>query len=95
MRDAVFTTGLPVTSALSARLTAFAAPERSSLRTASSKPALPNSMAPSSSTLDAINLSSLDTGGGIGRRVGWKNRPGLFGDSRDAFLEIGLTQHDW
>jgi len=58
----------PVTSALSARLTVFAVLVRSPLRPEPST--LPDNMNPSSSTLDAMNLSSLDTGGGIGLRVG-------------------------
>ena len=70
VRDAFFTPVFPVTSALRARPTVFAVPVRSSWRPETSKVALLDNKTPSSSALDVMNLSSLDTGGGIGRRVG-------------------------
>ena len=91
--DAFFTPAFPMTSALRARLTVFAVLVRSSRRPGPSM--LPDNMNPSSSMLDAMNLSSLDTGGGIGLRVGWKNRPGLLDDDEGEFIDIGLTWHDW
>ena len=75
VRDDFFTTTFPVTSAFSARLTAFAVPARSSNWPGPSTFAWPDGTPSSSSVLNVMNLSSLDTGGGIGRRVGWKNRP--------------------
>jgi len=49
----------------------------------------PVDMNPSSSTLDVLNLSSLDTGGGVG------NQPGLLDEGEGEFIDIGLTWHDW
>src|SRR5579863_5715360 len=88
---AFFIPVFPVTRALRVRLTVFVVPVRSSWRPESSMFPLLDNKTPSSSALVVMNMSSLDTGGGIGRRVGWKNRPGLFDDDGDTFTDTGLT----
>ena len=95
--DAFFITVFPVTSALNARLTTLAAPARSCRKPDVSASILPGCILPSSSTLDPANLlSSLDTGGGIGRRDEWKTFPGLLDDDDDdgVPVETSLTLHD-
>jgi len=49
----------------------------------------PVDMNPSSSTLNVLNLLSLDTGGSIG------NQPGLLDKGEGEFIDISLTWHDW
>ncbi len=49
----------------------------------------PVDMNPSSSTLDVLNLSSLDMGGGV------SNQPRLLDEGEGEFIDIGLTWHNW